>query len=54
MSKKTTNDLYKATRTLGKIASLSNDLDNLKEGRIDKVVKKRVKREIHKDIDKLF
>lgn len=51
---KITNNLFDLTRTLGKAASISNDIDNLKNGNIDKVIKKQVKKDIYKNIDKLL
>ena len=46
------NELYKATRKLGKTASVLNDIENISKGNIDRVVKKRIKREIHKELNK--
>lgn len=54
MAKKTTNDLYNLSRTIGKIASISNDIDNAKEGNFDKIAKKHIKREIHKNLNKIL
>ncbi len=54
MAKKTTNDLYQISRTIGKIASLSNDMDNAREGNFDKIAKKHIKREIHKNLNKFL
>lgn len=49
---KLVNNLYKITRQLGKTASVLNDVENISKGNVDKVVKKHIKREIHKGIDK--
>ena len=49
---KLVNELYKATRKLGKTASVLNDIENISKGNLDKVIKKKVKREIHKELNK--
>lgn len=50
---KLVNMLYTATRKMGKTATVLNDLENISKGKVDKVVKKRVKRELHKSLNKL-
>lgn len=49
---KLVNELYKAIRKLGKTASVLNDIENISKGNLDKVIKKKVKREIHKELNK--
>ena len=49
---KLVNELYKSTRKLGKTASVLNDIENISKGNLDKVIKKKVKREIHKELNK--
>ena len=49
---KLVNEIYKATRKLGKTASVLNDIENISKGNLDKVIKKKVKREIHKELNK--
>ena len=44
---KLVNELYK-----GKTASVLNDIENISKGNLDKVIKKKVKREIHKELNK--
>ncbi|WP_370781012.1 hypothetical protein [Anaerobutyricum hallii] len=51
MSKLVSN-IYKLSRQFGKTASMLNDIENLSKGNVDKVIKKRVRREIHKEINK--
>lgn len=52
--KEITNALYDASRKIGKVASISNDINNIKEGNFDKVAKKHIKKEIHKNINKFL
>ena len=49
---KLVNNIYKLSRQLGKTASIRNDIENISKGNVDKVIKKRVRREIHKEINK--
>lgn len=48
------NNLYDASRKIGKVASITNDINNIKEGNFDKIAKKHIKREIHKNINKFL
>ena len=49
---KLVNNIYKLSRQFGKTASILNDIENISKGNVDKVIKKRVRREIHKEINK--
>ena len=49
---KLVNELYKATKKKKKTASVLNDIENISKGNLDKVIKKKVKREIHKELNK--
>lgn len=49
---KLVNNIYKLSRQFGKTASILNDIENISKGNIDKVIKKRVRIEIHKEINK--
>lgn len=49
---KLVNSIYKLSRQFGKTASILNDIENISKGNVDKVIKKRVRREIHKEINK--
>lgn len=51
---KLVNGLYKATRCLGKSASVLNDVENLSKGNVDRVLKKRVNRFLHKRLNKFL
>lgn len=48
------DNLYDASRKFGKVASITNDINNIKEGNFDKIAKKHIKREIHKNINKFL
>lgn len=52
--KQITNVLYKITRKLGRIASISNDIDNTLNGRVDRVANKRIKRKAHQTLNKIL
>lgn len=49
---KLVNGLFRLTRQLGKTASILNDVENISKGNVDKVIKKKVKREVHKEINR--
>ena len=49
-----TSLLYDLTRLVGKAASVSNDARNISNGRPDLVVKKQIKREMYKNINKIM
>lgn len=53
MAKKVTSQLYELSRTIAKVASMSNDADNLVKGRFDKIISKRFKRAVYKQTNKL-
>ncbi len=46
--------LYEIGRTASKAGSLTNDAKNLKNGRVDKVLEKRLKREVHKNLNSIL
>lgn len=48
------NELYKISRKTGKAASVLNDVKNLSTGHPDRIIKKAVKRETHKQLNKLI
>ena len=52
--KQVTNVLYKITRKLGRAASISNDIDNILNGRVDRVVNKRIRRKAHQTLNKML
>ena len=49
---KLVNNIYKLSRQFGKTASILNDIENISKGNVVKVIKKRGRREIHKEINK--
>lgn len=49
---KLVNNIYKLSRQFGKTVSILNDIENISKGNVDKIIKKRVRREIHKEINK--
>ena len=51
MSKLVSN-IYKLSWQFGKTTTKKNDIENLSKGNVDKVIKKRVRREIHKEVNK--
>jgi len=51
---KLVNGLYDVARKAGKTASVLNDVENLAKGKPEKVVKKHVKKNLHKGLNKLI
>jgi len=49
-----TSLLYSATRKIGKAASTLNDVENIANGHADRVVKKAIKREMHKNLNSIL
>lgn len=46
--------LYEIARTSGKAGSLANDAKNLSRGHPDRVLKKRLNREVHKNLNSIL
>lgn len=46
------NFLYKLSRQSGRIASRMSDVKNILEGNGDRVIKKAIRREMHKNLNK--
>lgn len=49
-----TSLLYDLSRAAGKAASISNDMKNLANGHPERVLKKQIKREMHKNLNKVL
>jgi hypothetical protein len=52
VAKKPSGKLYDITRKLGKIAQITNDVEDVATGKVDKVVKRHIKRSIRKKSNK--
>ena len=46
--------LYDLSRTAGKAASISNDVKNLSSGHPERVIKKQIRREMHKNLNSML
>ena len=54
MSNDMTSLLYDLSRKIGKAASVSNDVKNVANGHPERILKKAVKREMHKNLNKIL
>lgn len=46
--------LYDLSRTAGKAASIGNDVKNLSSGHPERVIKKQIRREMHKNLNSML
>ena len=49
-----TSMLYSLARKSGKAASTLNDIENIANGNAGRVIKKAIKREMHKNLNKIL